>query len=888
MTERNHACAAPSSLHRRNGTLWTILTVALALAVAGCGTTSNTGGGFAFPTDTVGGGGGGGVDSAGGSGVGGGVGSDGTGGGADGSGCGADCDALAGDGGGTGGTGADGAGGGGGVPASNFVGYASQELRVRIVGPSGRRHAVVSGAVVDVAGVLFGNADELTWSHSNGSGGSCYGSPFFQTGKIQLLPGDNEIVVTAKKGDQTATDRITVTYNPVFQFADRLRVEPRVVKVGKNGSVNATINLGKATNFVKGSLKVFRVDEVGNQLANFGPMVDDGALSSSGDEIKGDGIYSQKFTINDTAAGTARIRASLLYQVGAQQYAIFTDIATVDIVEDIAQTECQDLQSVLADAKAAAAGAGSTAAAIAAAKASLDANASVETAGANADGSGVWVRFKSGILGMVDLTAAGTRGGSAGGEPRFDSVEEAAGMTSAISTVRVASKRALLLDPFASEFGDDEIQKARETMEQNACPAYTLEGSVQTGKNAHLGWLRRLYDYGIIAAASHGNAGFDGISPAARKSYGWPDRGSEEVLWSGHAIDCGYFPKAATGQTCTESTACGPESECFLNQTGGKGICVDHLTADLRRGRVVMGANGTYGVTPAFFGRHAVRDLPRSMVYLGACSSIWNGSLAAELFAAGAATVVGYSGVVANSFATKWGTTFFANIIGQKQLSGVAHVQIEDPEHPGTFFRLIGAQNLDAAFSDLINASWESGDITGWIKNGDGRVIARLGTTIPVGGKFMAILSTGLGYTAQTGGLEQKFCVQPGQKKMTFWWKFYSEEFKEYCGSQYQDSFRAELVAAAGKKTIVNAKVDDLCDKSSCGFSSGCGGQFKGLDPADVSFDKGGVYMTPWVKAEVDVGPFVGNGNVTLKLFATDVGDSIYDTAILVDKIDFE
>lgn len=886
MTDRIPASNAPSTLLQR------VLLAGLTIALAACGTSTSPGGGFYVPPADTSGGGGGTIDGSTG-------GQDGSTGGQDGSTSGGDTTGGGGGGDTTGGGGGDTTGGGGGdttggggggIPASNFVGYASKELRVRIVGPSGRRHAVVSGAVVDVAGVLFGDADELTWSHSNGAGASCYGSPFFQTGKIQLLPGDNEIVVTAKKGDEIATDKITVTYNPVFQFADRLRVEPRVLKVGKGGSVHATVNLGKATNFVGGSLKVFRVDEVGNQLANFGPMVDDGNLGTSGDEIKGDGIYSQKFKISDSTPGTARIRASLLYKVGAQQFAIFTDIATVDIVEDLTTTECQDLQGALNDAKAAAAGAGSTSAAIAAAKNSLDANGLVESAGPNADGSGVWVRFKSGVLGMVDLSPAGTRGGAgAAGGSRYDSVEETAGMNAALSTLRVASKRALLLDPYASEFGADEVQKAKETMEQNACPAYTLQDDkVQTGKEAHLGWFRRLYDYGIIAAATHGNAGFDGISPGARKSYGWPERGSEEVVWTGHPIDCGYFPKAAAGQTCTESVACGPESECFLNQTGGKGVCVDHLTADLRRGRVVFGAGGTYGVTPAFFARHAVRDLPRSLVYLGACSTVWNGSLAAELFAAGAATVVGYSGVVANDFATKWGSTFFANVIGQKQLSGVAHVQIEDPTHPGTFFRLIGAQNLDAAFSDLINASWESGDITGWIKNGDGRVIARLGTTIPVGGKFMAILSTGLGYTAQTGGLEQKFCVQPGQKKMTFWWKFYSEEFKEYCGSQYQDSFRAELVAKAGKKTIINAKVDDLCDKGSCGFSSGCGGQYKGLDPADVSFDQGGVYMTPWVKAEADVAPFVGNGNVTLKLFATDVGDSIYDTAILVDKIDFE
>lgn len=863
-----------------------ILAAAVAIVVAACGNTASTPQTWGTPSDSSAGGGGDGTTGTGDGGA-----DVGGGGNTDGSATGSD---AAGDGGVGGGDTTGGGGGkdatGGGIPAAKYIGYASKEMRVRIVGPAGNRHAVVSGAIADVAGVLFGSADSLTWSHSNGAGGSCFGAPFFQTGKIELLPGDNNIVITAKKGDEIATDHITITYNPVFQFADRLRVEPRVLKAGKGGAVHATISLGKSTNFIKGSLQVFRIDEVGNQLGKFGSMVDDGKLSTSGDEIKDDGVYSQKFNLNDTGPGVARIRASLLYQVGPKQYAVFTDIATVDIVEDITAAECGDLSGALDVARMAGVNAGgSGGAANAAAKASLEGHAAVDMVGINADGAGVWVRFKNGILGMVDLSGAGTRGGGEPPQPRYDSADESAGMTSAISTVRVASKRALLLDPANADFGADEISKARETMDQNACPAYTLEGDgVLTSSKAHLGWLRHLYDYGIIAMASHGSVGFDGLSAAHRVAYGWPERGSEEVLWSGQVISCDYFKKSAAPQSCGETVACGPESECFLNQTGGKGVCVDHLTADLRRGRVVMGGAGTYGIVPSFVTHHAIRSLPRSLVYLGACSSVWNGSLAAELFAAGAASIAGYSGVVSNEFATKWGTTFFANVIGQKQLSGVAHVQIEDPTQPGTFFRLIGAQNLDAAFSDLINASWESGDITGWIKTGDGRVISRLGSTVPVGGKFMAILSTGLGYTAQTGGLEQKFCVQPGQKKMTFWWKFYSEEFKEYCGSSYQDSFRAELVAAAGKKTIVNAKVDDLCDKASCGFSSGCGSQYKGLDPADVSFDQGGVFMTPWVKAEADVAPFVANGNVTLKLFATDVGDSVYDTVILVDKIDFE
>lgn len=872
---RRFSLASISSPNRLRGAALPTFCAALiaALAVTGCSdNSSSNNSGFLIPDSYNGRGGGGGGDGGASSG-------DGTSGGADS--------------GGTSGN-TDGGGSAGGndagatkPPAANHVGYKSEELRIRIVGPSGAKHTVVSGGVVDIAGVLFGNADEITWQHSNGSGGKAYGAPFFQTGKVELTPGDNDITITAKKGDAIATDRITITYNPVFQFSDLIRVEPRVIKVGTSTAVHAIVGLGKTTNFVPGSLKVFRTDNAGNQLKNFGSMVDDGNLTSSGDEIKGDGNYSRKFTISDSKPGTVRIRASILFKVGNKQYAAFTEVAEIDVVENIATSDCENMKNLLESAKSAATKAGGAAAGQQAALALIKDNKMVDTAGvATAGGSGVWVRFKNGVLAAVNLNAAGTRGG----QPRFDSVDELKGSNLALSTVRVQSKRALLLDPFRAEFGENEMTTSAATIKQTACPAYELQGNdALANAKATLNHYRHFYEYGIIAMATHGDAVFGGMSPEKRKEYGFSETGSQEIVWTGHPISCNYFKQAANKQTCSEKKACGPESECFLNSAGGNGVCVDHLTADLRRGRVIMGAEGVYGITPAFIPRHALRKFPRSLVYLGACRSLFSGSLAAEFFAAGAAAVVGYDGNVTNAFATKWGKTFMQNVIAQKKLSGVAHVQIEDSTNPGSFFRLVGAQNLDAFFSDLLNPSWEAGNVTGWIKSGDGRVIAKLGSTVPVGGKFMGILSSGLGYTAQVGELRQRFCVQPGRKQLTFWWKFYSEEFKEFCGSKYQDAFRAELVAAAGKKTIVNVKVDDLCNKGCEGKGgSTCGAQYKGLTKADVSFDQGDVYMTPWVKATVDVGPFSGNGNVNLRLFTTDVGDSVYDTAILVDKIDIQ
>lgn len=763
-------------------------------------------------------------------------------------------------------------------PPANFNGYSSRELHVRIVGPSGRGHALVSGSIIEVAGVVFGKADAITWD-AGGQSGSAHGSPFFQTDSIKLTPGDNLITITAKNANETVSDSVIVTYNPTFSFQDRLRVNPNLVKVGKPTTVNAVIAIGKAQNIVKGSVKLLRVDDTGNTLKEYGQMLDDGQVAKSGDEITGDGLYSIKVPLNEAAPGMVKLRATLT--VSGQIHA-FSDIFNLEAVQDWNSQEANDAMSTLKAAKSAGDAAGEGKPAVDAAVSALKASANVAEAGPasalpdGTPGAGAWVKFKSGILGAVQLGdgSKGNRGGagsSGNGAPQTDA---------ALSTVQLQSRRVLMLDPFAKDFGPDEIVEAGKVVKATGCPQFTTDS--QSGNNGSLHWFHHAYEYGVLAIASHGDAYFKDLTD--KTPYDMNHNGSQEVIWTGHPINTNYFgTSGAPPTTCSDKQACGPESECFFNQVGGalgaSGVCVDHLTADLRRGRVILGSNGTYGVTGRFFQHHAEQVFPRSLAYLGSCRSLWNGTIAGELLASGAAAVAGYNGYVTNGFAIKWGTSFFQNLLTQKQLSGVAHVQIDDPANAGTSFTLIGAQNLDAAFSDVLNASWESGNIEGWLKAGDGRVISQLGQTDAVGGKFMAIISTGLGYTQTSGELKQAFCIPQGKTTFSFWWKYYSEEFKEYCGTQFQDEFYCKLEVSGKSKTLLDVRVDDLCDG---------GKQFKGLTQSDVGFDQGDVWTTPWVNQVADITPLAGGSAVTVHFYATDAGDGIYDTAVLIDKLEFQ
>ncbi len=320
---------------------------------------------------------------------------------------------------------------------------------------------------------------------------------------------------------------------------------------------------------------------------------------------------------------------------------------------------------------------------------------------------------------------------------------------------------------------------------------------------------------------------------------------------------------------------------------------MDHTQGDLVRGRIALGTL-TYGILPSFIARHSVDPFPGSIVYLGACRTLFNGSLAVQLYGHGAAAVIGFQDYVSSKFASDKGREFWKRLgEGGSVLQALQDAEI-DPKWGGRM-RMLGNSKANAKDGNLINRSWDLGKPTGWKKVGDGRVISRLGVTVPVAGKFMGIVSTGLGFTTQTGSLEQSFCVGPGKSKLCYFWKFYSEEFLEFCASSYQDKFKATVVGKAGQKTVTDVWVDALCPHD-CGGKSPCqpgdpnckcGMKWKTLTPSDVSFDKGGVHMTPWEKDCADISPFESKP-VKLKFFTTDTGDSIYDTAVLIDEVTIE
>ncbi|TNF24247.1 MAG: hypothetical protein EP329_25385 [Deltaproteobacteria bacterium] len=802
-------------------------------------------------------------------------------------------------------------------------GFPGEDLVIRIIDPSGHGTAASVGSVVRLAGILFGDADTIVWQSADQNGAIALGS-FWQSGPIQLKPGDNTITVTASAGERFVTDTIVVTYNPAYRFDAGLDARPAVLWVGQQTDVVFSIPTSLYSNADINTLRLLRVDANGNLVSDVASMKDDGELNGSGDEIEADAVYTYRGKLTCASAEPMYFRASIQIS-GSPSYTAISPTVRIDCLTHVLTSDCNSHKAVIDGASQDLAGGSSVDAVVA----TLTANASVKAAGrAEADGESIWVQFNDGVLGAVLGTGAGKR--AAGSNP--PGAGFGANALTTANGIDVGSKRAIVLAPFSSEFAatDDGVDVANAIV-ATECPTYELEsGTVLQGANASIARFRNLWSYGVASISSHGEALFGGISEAdMRDLYRWRHHGAQEVLWTGSPVTCAQLiqnQQACTVSSISPTGGCPTGTRCLVTEgtssgdgASGKGVCVDETQIDLRLGRAVI-TNKGYAVTPSFFSAHSGRGYPSSLVNLGACRTMYNGTLAASLYASGAKAITGFSGYVESAWARDKVLELFDDF-GAEGVIGERFTADEDPDNPGTWWRFVGATNLNLSNAEIINGDFETGNTTGWTIVGDGRVMTQLGSSSPVSGKFMGLISTGLGFTVETGTMEQTFCIPADKVQIEFYWKFFSEEFLEFCGSQYQDTFQAVLVGADGQLTVVDVRVDDLCPYSGAGscascaspapcdltcmgqtgcyepasggactgtYNCECGRYYVGVDPADIDFDQQGVYNTLWQHTVKNVQALAGTGPVTLRLFATDKGDSVFDTAILIDAIKFK
>ena len=714
--------------------------------------------------------------------------------------------------------------------------------------------------------------------------------------EVGLIEGDNDLAVTAVSADDTSlTIMTTVTYFPALDFTTPLQLSNDVLYVGEV-PIQTIATVGTLNNNVP---IITLQNEAGETLAD---LVDNGVLP---DEIQGDAIYTGAFAAAVTEVGNTCYRAwvedstSATYSSelsciwGANHY----DSEQVSKSVGIANFSETFIDEAIG-------GGASLDEAAESALMELNEMENVAVAGATGDG-GIWWVDENGIPGLhhpiIEGSKSGirTRAAVVGAAPmqkadfratyyasnklnrptlkagNFATKNSAAYGQAMLGAAkdhgnRIKSTRAVIFSPFisnplfsaANSFGltDDYFSVWQTIANSNSC---ALNADTEYLNNGSMGItldnFKNLSAYGYIHFSTHGDNYYRGLLSL------WQDVwGPNNFLQGSLSIVALY-----TGLRLPQDPATG---EYILGA----------YENDLQAKRLVLGPGGTVVILPSFFS-HYLSALPNSLVSLSACRTMYNNSMAQAFLSKGAGAVMGYDDYVLSTYAQNTTNTILTDMLNNDShfgdavtLAKTTHGANDGSSEPAALLTT-GANDLQLSLGTFENLGFEEGTLTPWVRTGDGRVISQLGSTVPVEGSFTGIVSTGLGFTTDSGSLAQTGCFAGDSTALKFSWNFFSEEFLEWCDTGFDDTFSVsacDVGDPAGSCSSFNTSVDILCAAG-------------GLTPSDISFDQGDVYDTGWISQSVDISALAGK-KVELKIFSSDVGDSIYDTAILVDAISIE
>jgi hypothetical protein len=706
---------------------------------------------------------------------------------------------------------------------------------------------------------------------------------------VPVALGSNQVEVSAEDGAATPiVFTKQIIRNAEEAFTGTLELTRNLVFVNESAVALARVAVD-ASRVVAGSVRLVQVNSDGTEtsVAN---MVDNGSLSQ-GDEVQSDGIYSANITILAAAEGERTYRATAtLVQGGSTASTVTRAVRVASRLPDATLTTILKTQQEATDRLKAAAGSGVAAlkSAVLGEISTLRANPDVAVASANDAGTAISVLYKSGIAGVIGDPDASVKGGvraqaatsralgvrgtdapielqSAASKPYADfagacppakavqrkrATIQSAGNVGALAetstTPSIGSNRVYALAANYVEWGeDDDVPVLAAQLQANRCLDVTYKRTTTTGGGS-VEDFKNLDRYGMVLISSHGDTHYSLLGSdtftawsTMYKQFGWTPASAQVVLYSNMRVT-----------TANKAT----------------------YEADLKAGRLVIWGT-SYGIMPSFIRQYS-GTLPSSIVYMSICRGSWNNTMGDAFISKGARAYLGYSDYVAVPFTKNTGTKLFTEFLKSTNTLQDAFdsitPKVETDSDPAEF-RLIGASNVQVGLGGLRDGDFETGGLGAWTATGDGRIIRQLGAAVPTG-TYMGIISTGLGFTTTSGSLSQTLCLG-AETQISYRWNFQSEEFLEFVGSMFQDSFLVTLVDVDDPNNRVIVQQDTI---DSLGSS---------VTKVANSFDQGGVYATGWRTTTFTIPAALRGKRVRLTFSATDVGDSIYDTAVLLDDI---
>lgn len=670
--------------------------------------------------------------------------------------------------------------------------------------------------------------------------------------------------------------------NSTVSSIGKLAVSPSGIFINTNVDVTMRLTVPAGIQLVDSLVKVVKVDANGKEIGDVGNLYDNGSLYN-GDEIIGDNIYSGIFTIKESAVG--KLNFVVIGKVKQEKANVDgrSEQFSIDVFTQLTSKDMNDVVKTQGDASTQlvqylGGNVNNLDNAVSQLTNWLKQKSEVQTAEMSGTTS-IDITYKNGLSGGIVISVEEAAGGvTRGGFVKSNDDERkkqkpiplSKQTVGTIETPRnfvkrlsktygepdpklIGNRNVLIYAPYEAAFSPHNESSSIKNILKNS--GFEFEVDHYSNQDANVAVLYNLTNYGYVVLATHGSGG---------KSF-----------LTGEVVD-----------TTTESY-----KDSYKALLKAKKLKIST--------NVVIAQNGTektrkdvYGINASFIGDIA-GTFPNSVILNNSCESTKSDELQNAFINKGAKTYYGYDKVVGSGFCVTNADTLTKRLAKDLKTTGEAFMAGSDPGTKHANFQMKGQNDIRFP-DDLINGDFEFGKLQGWTKAGDGRVISKLSSHNPTGGKYMGIISTGLGFTTATGKIYQTFTVRQNQSTLTVKWNFLSEEFLEFINSSFQDYFTITIKDDKGAETVLLSRTIDgiASDFGAKKYYNESGelvlepGNLKKVSPG-VKFDRGDVYMTDWQTSTFNVGSFKGK-RITLSLSAGDVGDSIYDTAIILDDISLQ
>lgn len=654
--------------------------------------------------------------------------------------------------------------------------------------------------------------------------------------------------------------------NPPSVAIGVLTVTPDIMTANVSDTIIARLKANNGIFFTDSAAKLVRVDNNNAVISEIGQLLDNGNLDN-GDEILRDNTYSGKFILTETSAGQLRLRAIGNVSTSGTTNSQSSETVVINVYGQLNSGEvgtvittqnnaANQLQTYLAGNPNNIENASNQL------KTWLETQPGVQSAVKEGNTS-ITIRYNNGLTGGMIFSITETRGGFESDTLSRESVrkipadKQTTGENSLIRPDRyytqsdnvlidpntIGNRNVLIYAPYEAVWVNNERPLIKARLEASPCKDFKVTEYVNQA--ATVSALLNMTEYGLIFFSTHGSGG--------------------RAILTGEIVDTNAAIYKDTYKAMMQAGRISIFTNIKINNAGAIGTKADVFA--ILRG-FILNLAGTF---------------PNAVIMNNSCYSTKNDSLYSAFFAKGAKTYYGYDKVVNGAFAKTIADSIAKRLAVTGLTTGQAYFAASDPQAPNAAFQNAAGGNANLKYSNtLINNNFEEGSIIGWTKTGDGRVITRLGFINAPQGTYMGIISTGLGYTTSSGSISQCMTIDNTQSTLTIKWNFLSEEFLEWINTQFQDYFRIILIKQDGTEiTLYSKTIDEIA--SMFGATQQNPGQLIYVSP-NIVFDDGGVYMTDWQTNTFDITAYRGQ-LVVIRLVCGDVGDSEYDTAILLDEI---